>query len=59
MKVKVLKQFKDKHTSEVYKAGKILNISKERFEEILTVGKLVEEIKETKATKPTKETIAE
>lgn len=59
MKVKVLKQFRDKRTNEVHKAGKILTISKERFEEILTVGKLVEEIKETKATKSTKEKIAE
>lgn len=51
MKVKVLKQFIDKHTKEVHKAGETLNISKARYEEILTVGKLVEEIKETKAAK--------
>ena len=51
MKVKVLKQFVDKHTKEVHKAGKTLTISKARYDEILTVGKLVEEIKEPKAVK--------
>ncbi len=42
MNARVLKKFRDKHTGTVYKAGEIISISEERFEEILTVGKLVE-----------------
>lgn len=45
MKVKVLTKFKDKHSGKVHKAGEILIISKERYNEILTVAPLVEEIK--------------
>lgn len=45
MKAKVLKSFRDKHSGEIYKAGKILTVSQKRFEEILTVGPLVEEVK--------------
>lgn len=56
MKVKVIKKFLDKHTKKVHKVGEVLTISKERFEEILTVGKLVEEVK---AVKPAKEKTAE
>lgn len=61
MKVKVLKRFKDKYTGEVYDPEKneIITISKERFEEILTVDKLVEAIVEDDATeesKPVKKT---
>lgn len=52
MKAKVLKQFRDKHTGELHKEGAMLNISRERFEEILTVGPLVEAIKTGKANKP-------
>lgn len=48
MKAKVLKAFKDKHNGKVYKAGETLTISKERYEEILSVGNLVEEIKKAK-----------
>lgn len=46
MKVKVLHTFRDKHTNEIHKKDKEMEISQERFEEILTVGELVEEIKE-------------
>ena len=46
MKVKVLKTFQDKYTGEIYKAGETITVSKERFEEILTVDKLVEEAAE-------------
>lgn len=49
MKAKVLKPFKDKHNGKLYKAGDTVTISKERFAEILTVDKLVEEIKDKKA----------
>lgn len=45
MKAKVLKRFKDKYSGEIYKEGDILDISKDRFEEILTVGLIVEEVK--------------
>lgn len=48
MKAKVLRKFKDKHTNEVYSVGDVITISKARFEEILTVAPLVEEVK-TKA----------
>lgn len=50
MRAKVLSKFKDKHNGKVYKAGEVINISKERYEEILTVGNLVEEIKPKKKT---------
>ncbi|MBR5879006.1 MAG: hypothetical protein IKY91_05590 [Akkermansia sp.] len=50
MKAKVLKSFRDRHTGEIYKVGKTLTVSRERFEEILTVGPLVEEVKAKKKT---------
>jgi len=46
MKAKVLKDFKDKYAGERHTAGETINVSKERFEEILTVDKLVEEVEE-------------
>jgi hypothetical protein len=46
MKAKVLKRFKDKHNGKVYEPGEIITISKKRFNEILEVDVLVEEIKE-------------
>ena len=47
MKVKVLRNFYDKANDEVLrKAGDEMVISQERFEEILSVGDFVEEIKE-------------
>ena len=45
MKVKVLKNFKDKHTGKVHKKDEVFICNKERFKEILSVGKLVEEVK--------------
>lgn len=49
MKVKVLKKFRDAHTGEYHKEGKILIITKERFDEINKVShSLVEEIKTPK-----------
>lgn len=44
MKAKVTKKFRDKYTGEIHKVGDIINISKKRFKEILTVGNFVEEI---------------
>ena len=34
MKVKVISQFKDKYTKEVYKVGKELEVTKDRYEAI-------------------------
>jgi hypothetical protein len=48
VKAKVLKSFKDKYSGKIYKPGETVNISKERFNEILTKGSLVEEIKAKK-----------
>jgi hypothetical protein len=57
MKAKVVKEFRDKYTGETHKNGKVLDISEERFEEILTVGAFVEKVEEPKkkATKKMKE----
>lgn len=48
MKVIVVKKFIDKHSGEVHMAGDVLNITKKRYAEILSVDKLVEEIPEEK-----------
>lgn len=45
MKAKVIVKFKDKETGKVRKVGEIFDCTKKRFEEILTVGKFVEEAK--------------
>lgn len=52
MKVKVLKRFKDKHTQDIHKVGDVLDVTKKRYEEILTKGKLVEEIVEKPTETP-------
>lgn len=46
MKVKVLKPFRDKVTGELRKEGEEFTCTKKRYNEILSVGELVEEIKE-------------
>lgn len=46
MEVIVLRRFLDKHTGEVRKPGDVLEITEERFEEIMKTGKLVEKISE-------------
>ena len=51
VKVKVLEKFKDKYTGKVHKKGETFFATKERIEEILKVGKLVEEYKEEKSEK--------
>ena len=51
MKAKVLSRFKDKHSGEIHKEGEIITLSKERYEEILTVAPLVEKIEEPKRKK--------
>jgi hypothetical protein len=47
MRVKVLKRFRDKHTHEYHEVGKVLVISKERYEEICAVDNTLVEVKET------------
>lgn len=44
MQAVVLKTFKDKHTGELRKKGLTIDVSEERFKEILTVGPFVEAI---------------
>lgn len=51
MKVKILKDFKDKHNGKIHKKGETMIISKERYNEILSVGNLVEQIEEPKKNK--------
>lgn len=55
MKAIVLKRFRDKHTGELHPKGATITISKERFEEIRTVGPFVAAVK-TGKTKDKKET---
>jgi len=59
MKVKVVRTFRDKYTKELYKAGAIIEIAQQRFEEInsTAAGVLVQEIKEEKSGKATKRAI--
>lgn len=47
MQVRVLKRFKDKKTGEIHKVNDVIKVSKQRFEEILTKGKLVEKVEES------------
>lgn len=44
MKVKVLKKFRDKNTGEMYEEGQVIEVTKKRHDEILTVGKLIEAV---------------
>ncbi len=49
MKVRVLENFRDKYDKNIrYKKDDVIEITKKRYNEILKVGKLVEEIKEPK-----------
>jgi hypothetical protein len=48
MKVVCLEKFIDKHTGKLHQKGEVFTVNKERFAEILTVGKLVEEYKPEK-----------
>lgn len=52
MKVKVLVRFKDKHTKKIHKVNDVLEVTDERYKEILTKGKLVEEISEEPTETP-------
>lgn len=49
MKVKVLHKFTDKYTGEHYKRGDVLDITEERYQEIMSVGNLVYKIEQNDA----------
>lgn len=56
MKVKVLRKFKDRHTGEIYKAGKELEVTAERLAEIEAVSKdFVAVVESDEAPEETKE----
>lgn len=44
MKAKVLKPFKDKYSGEIYKVGEKITVTRERFEEIMSVGAFLEKV---------------
>lgn len=48
MKYKVVKEFTDKYTKEKYPVGKILELTEERANEILSVDKLIVKVKTKK-----------
>jgi hypothetical protein len=57
MIVKVLRQFRDKYTKEIYRKGQKIEVSNDRYEEINSTnhGTLVEQLDKPKAQKkPTK-----
>lgn len=41
MKVKVIRRFTDKYTGAIYNKGDLIEITEERYEEILSVGEFV------------------
>lgn len=59
MKVKVVKAFIDKNTKKLNEVGSIIDVTKERFEELKTAGTYVAVEKVTKATKETDEPTTE
>ena len=44
MRVKVIRKFKDKYTGEYYSKGDVIDISEERYSEIMSVGQFVYKI---------------
>ena len=54
MKVKVIEEFRDRHTGELRRIGDILDITAEREKEILSVGRLVERVTGSAARKKSK-----
>ena len=49
MKVKVTRKFTDKYTGELYNKGDLLEITEERYKEILSVGEFVFKIAQDNA----------
>jgi hypothetical protein len=56
MDARVKHIFRDKYTNRRYKVGEVITITEERFEEILSVGDLVEAVETVEETekKPAK-----
>lgn len=52
MKVIVTRKFRDRYTGKVYGKGNLLEITEERYNEIMSVGKLVYKIEQNDAEKP-------
>lgn len=50
MKVRVIKQFNDKHTGKLNRIGEEMDISIERINEILKVGGFIELVEQTEQT---------
>ena len=48
MQVKVLRSFRDKYSGETHKEGSTIEVSKDRYAEILKKGPLVEKVKTPK-----------
>ena len=49
MKYEVIKEFIDKYNpSRVYHVGEVINLTKERADEILSVNKFIKKLKESK-----------
>lgn len=48
MKVKVIREFVDKHTNELHPVGSVFNVTAKRMKEIQSAGDFVQEIKEVK-----------
>lgn len=46
MKYIVLEEFIDKNTREIYETNQVINITKKRAKEIMSVGHLIEEVQE-------------
>ena len=53
MRVKVLVRFRDRHTRELHMKGVCLEITPERYEEIMRVGKFLSVVKEDVQNVPT------
>ena len=56
MKVKVLIPFRDKHTSTVYQAGDVVEMTATRYNEIVKKAKFVEPVDDEPATAKEKKT---
>lgn len=55
MKVKVIEKFRDKKTGDIRNVGEVFTASKERFAEILKVGRFVEAFVDEPTPKKKKE----
>ena len=58
MKAKVEQMFKDKYTGAVYETGQVIDVTKERYEEMNSTahGVLVKAVDEPEKTKPSAKT---